>query len=59
MFWLIIYRAFQYLCALFIGFSLIGVFTRGISYLFWGTAIVFLYFAWKNQADEIKNELGL
>lgn len=59
MFWLIIFRAFQYLCALFIGFSLVGVFTRGIAYLLWGIASVFLYFAWKNQADEIKEDLEL
>lgn len=59
MFWLIVYRVFQYLTALLIGFALIAIFTQGIAYLLWVIVGIFLFFAWKNQADETKEELEL
>lgn len=59
MFWLIIYRMLQWLSALLTVCAIIALPTKGIAYLIWVVAGILLFFAWKDQADEIMEEMEL
>ena len=53
------FRVMQYFTALLAICAIVSIFYQSVFNILWVIVSVFLYFGWKHEADDIKNELEI